>query len=93
VISGNAPPYNAPTGAKTDRMSGNRRRYISYLLRLWQTQREGGLVWRASLESPTTGERQGFAGLAELFAFLEQETTPHKEGDQRQGRESGASPR
>jgi hypothetical protein len=57
-------------------MSEDRRRYISYLLRLWQTQREGGLVWRISLESPTTGERQGFAGLAELCVFLERETAP-----------------
>jgi hypothetical protein len=55
-------------------MSEEQRRYVSYLLRLWQTQREGALVWRASLESPTTGERQGFACLADLFAFLEQET-------------------
>ena len=55
-------------------MSGKQRRYISYLLRLWQTEREGTLVWCASLESPATGERQGFAGLADLFAFLEQET-------------------
>ena len=55
-------------------MSGQRRRYVSYLLRLWQTQRKGKLVWRASLESSTTGERQGFAGLADLCAFLEHET-------------------
>ena len=62
-------------------MSGERRRYVSYLLRLWQTQREGVLVWRASLESPTTGEREGFAGLADLYAFLEQETAPVGEND------------
>ena len=50
-------------------MSGERGRYVSYLLRLWQTRREGALVWQASLESPTTGERRGFASLAELCAF------------------------
>jgi hypothetical protein len=48
-------------------------RYISYLLRLWQTRSEGKLIWRASLESPHTGERQGFINLGDLFAFLEKE--------------------
>jgi hypothetical protein len=57
-------------------MSGQGRRYLSYLLRLWETQSEGALVWRASLESALTGERQGFASLADLIAFLEQETAP-----------------
>ena len=47
---------------------------MSYLLRLWQTEHEGALVWRASLESARTGERRGFASLAELYAFLEEET-------------------
>jgi hypothetical protein len=46
------------------------RRYLSYLLRLWQTSDSGRQVWRASLESPGTGERQGFAGLREMFDFL-----------------------
>jgi hypothetical protein len=49
------------------------RGYISYLLRLWPVQSEGTTIWRASLESPHTGERRGFASLADLFAFLEQE--------------------
>ena len=49
-------------------------RYISCLLRLWQTnQGEGQYVWRASLEYPTSGERLGFASLAELFVYLESE--------------------
>ena len=51
--------------------SSKKRRYLSYLLRLWQIESEGQLVWRASLESPKTGQRQGFAGLAEMVAFLE----------------------
>jgi hypothetical protein len=51
-------------------------RYVSYLLRLWQTERGGTLVWRASLQSAHTGERLGFASLADLCAFLEQETAP-----------------
>ena len=54
-------------------MSRRKRRYISYLLRLWQVESEGELVWRASLDSPHTGQRRGFAGLAEMYAFLEQE--------------------
>lgn len=49
-------------------------RYISYLLRLWQTKSGGKLVWRASLEDPHMGERKGFASLTDLFTFLEQET-------------------
>jgi hypothetical protein len=59
------------------------------LLRLWQTEQNGALVWRASLESAAAsvrcrasagigsgrrGERWGFASLAELYAFLDQET-------------------
>jgi hypothetical protein len=39
------------------------------------------LVWRASLESPSTGERQGFACLADLFVFLEQEIAPLDEDE------------
>lgn len=45
--------------------------YLSYLLRLWQAGHRDNPVWRASLESPMTGERRGFANLKELFAFLE----------------------
>jgi hypothetical protein len=45
--------------------------YLSYLLRLWQSGHKDRAVWHASLESPMTGERLGFASLKELFAFLE----------------------
>ena len=48
--------------------------YLAYLLRLWQVNDEGKPVWRASLESPHTGERHGFANLEMLFAFLEEKT-------------------
>ena len=51
------------------------RRRLSYLLRLWQTEQKGALEWRASLQSAHTGERWGFASLADLYAFLDQETT------------------
>jgi hypothetical protein len=46
------------------------RRYLSYLLRLWQTSDGDRQVWRVSLESPGTGERRGFAGLEEMLDFL-----------------------
>ena len=49
-------------------------RYLSYLLRLWQTNDQGRTVWRASLESPGTRERLGFANLDELFKFLKTQT-------------------
>lgn len=61
-------------------MSKEQRQYISYLLRLWQTRSEGELVWRASLESPHTGERKGFASLVDLFAFLEKEVSTVAQG-------------
>ena len=47
------------------------RRYESFLLRLWESDEAGQLIWRASLESTDTGERHGFADLASLFAYLE----------------------
>jgi hypothetical protein len=54
-------------------MSNSRRGYVAYLLRLWQVEQGENAPWRASLESPQTGKRRGFAGLAELFTFLEKE--------------------
>lgn len=48
-------------------------RYRSYLLRLWATRSKRQLIWRASLEDPHTGKRQGFASLRDVFAFLEKE--------------------
>jgi hypothetical protein len=55
-------------------MSVKQPQNLSYLLRLWQVERDGELVWWASLENPRTGERQAFADLAELFAFLDEKT-------------------
>jgi len=54
-------------------MGEKQRRYISYLLRLWQVAGDSDLVWRASLENPHTGERRGFPCLADLVAFLQKE--------------------
>jgi hypothetical protein len=52
------------------------KRYLSFLLRLWQTSSEGEQIWRASLESPGSETRQGFANLHDLFEFLETQTSP-----------------
>jgi hypothetical protein len=55
-------------------MMAERPGYLAYLLRLWRVNDDGKPVWRASLESPHTGERHGFANLERLFAFLEEKT-------------------
>ena len=57
-------------------MSAKQPRYLSYLLRLWQTSDGGEQIWRASLQSSGTGKRQGFASLEELFDFLQTQTDP-----------------
>jgi hypothetical protein len=57
----------------TPKGTPERRDYLSYLLRLWRVGKEQA-VWRASLESPHSGERIGFASLDELFAFLREQT-------------------
>ena len=44
--------------------------YHAYLLRLWRTLCQGQTQWRASLESPHTGEHQSFASLEQCFAYL-----------------------
>ncbi len=50
----------------------SRSNYLAFLLRLW---RENGTInWRATLESPHTGQRYGFSDLRDLFAFLEERT-------------------
>jgi hypothetical protein len=48
--------------------------YMAYLLRLWRVKEEGKTTWRASLQSPQTRERRGFASLDVLFDFLRQQT-------------------
>ena len=64
------------------------RRYLSYLLRLWQTSGGNNQVWTASLENPGTEEHQGFASLKELSGFLQAHTALQDEeriGKNRQG--------
>ena len=47
--------------------------YQAYLLRLWRVPYKGEWQWRASLESPHTSERQWFACLEQLFAYLSEQ--------------------
>jgi len=47
--------------------------YVSYLLRMWRS-RQAESTWQASLESPLTGERQGFASLEDMWTFLQAQT-------------------
>jgi hypothetical protein len=54
-------------------MNRDKRAYRSYLIRLWQVKEDEEAFWRASLESPVTGECHGFANLKALFAFLEEQ--------------------
>ena len=60
-------------------MAKSQQRYLSYLLRLWQTSDGKKQIWRASLERPGSGERQGFASLRDLFGFLQGQTEPEDE--------------
>jgi hypothetical protein len=55
-------------------MSFEQLQKLTYLLHLRQVERNRELVWWASLENPRTGERQAFADLIELFAFLDEKT-------------------
>lgn len=74
-----------------------KRRYLSYLLRLRQ-ESAGDLpggdlpLWRASLERPQDGERLGFASLVDLFAFLESETRLSSRSLERSAEEESQPP-
>ena len=59
-----------PTEGRGEHVGGEQRGYMSYLLRLGRLRSGGEMVWRASLESPHTGERVGLASLDDLFGFL-----------------------
>jgi hypothetical protein len=59
----------------TRRGMNKQRRYLSYMLRLWETSNGEREIWRASLESPGSGQRRGFATLQSLIDFLEAQTS------------------
>lgn len=63
-------------------------RYQSYLLRLWETRDGEKRIWRASLESPGSGKRQGFASLEGLIQFLRAQMETEEGGEQ--GAECGS---
>jgi hypothetical protein len=63
-----------------------RQDYLAYMVRLWRTAGDPEPVWRASVESPHTGERHVFASVPALLAFLQSQTgqpsspEPHRDG-------------
>jgi len=61
-------------------MDTNGIRSVSFLLRLWQVEANGYLVWRVSLESSQTGDRWGFANVDALFDLLSRWTAPTTTG-------------
>jgi hypothetical protein len=62
-----------------------RRRYLSYLLRMWQTSDGRETVWRALLQSPDGKERHGFASLEELTDFIKDQAERSKDARTRSG--------
>ena len=57
-----------------------RRRYPSYLLRMWRVGPDPG-EWRAILENPATGERHGFARPEDLCAWLQAQAESGEPGE------------
>ena len=55
-------------------MRQDQSRYLSYLIRMWQVKAKRGWQWRASLESPGSGERRSFSSLEHMIAFLRAQT-------------------
>jgi hypothetical protein len=62
-------------------MEGQRRGYLSYLLRLWQAASGGEVVWRASLQRPHSTEPMAFPTLEALFTFLRKQTGVASDSD------------
>lgn len=61
--------------------------YLSYLLRLWCEGSDSApatatkMAWRASLQDPHTGQRLGFGGPDEMFAFLSSQMAVRSSGE------------
>jgi len=68
-------------GIRARGMTDQQPRYMAYLIRLWEADANGEPVWRASAQSPHTGERHAFADLQRLFAFLEERTGRDAQGE------------
>jgi len=71
-------------------VSGSRRDYRSYLLRLYRVREARESHWRASLHFPQGGKLLHFARLSELVTYLEQEgDLANGAGAQGQAEEAG----
>ena len=70
-------------------MTSTPRRYRSYLIRLWRSENDESPIWHASTEDTMTGERKNFAGIKQLFCFLEQQTREQQTGETRQSAPDG----
>jgi len=57
----------------------SKKKYSSYLLRLWVEDVNGKQAWRILLENPFSGERRGFASLNDLCAYLKEKMQEHNE--------------
>jgi hypothetical protein len=76
-------------------MSDEPNGYQTYILRLWRPRWQGewqgaaalGGQWRASIESPRTGERHVFASLQQLFAYMSELCEWQVPGDGDAGRQ------
>jgi hypothetical protein len=68
-------------------MNAERPAYLSYLLRLWRAPGGAGQPWRASLEDTLTGQRQGFADLDAMAAYLHVQIEEDPAPDEEPGRE------
>ena len=48
-----------------------KKKYYSFLVRLWESENNGDSTWRISLESSESGEKQFFFDLDDLLCFFE----------------------
>jgi hypothetical protein len=56
----------------------DKKKYQSFLLRLWMEDINEERVWRISIENPFSGERRGFATLKDLCSYLKKMMTENK---------------
>lgn len=67
--------------------AGKQGDYVAYLLRMWRDSDDEEppcpqqTAWRATLQSPHSGDRVGFANLDDLFDFLRGQTGSKPEAD------------
>jgi len=72
-------------------MAAQRLRYMAFLLRLWQEESDGRVVWRASLEEAGSHLRHSFSGLRPLTTFLDAKMSGPEEGSSEGGDESAGA--